>query len=76
MPHLNGVGSTSAWLREAAPAYAKPPASAGVGRSTNAGRPLAREAKASPTQHVFHPFGRSFTFTHVSLFDTLHSMSY
>ena len=36
MAHLNGVGATSACLREAA--------------SAKAGRPLEREAKASPTQ--------------------------
>jgi hypothetical protein len=36
MPHSNGVGATSACLREAA--------------SAKAGRPLEREAKASPTQ--------------------------
>jgi hypothetical protein len=35
MPHSNGVGATSACLREAA--------------SAKAGRPLEREAKASPT---------------------------
>jgi len=52
MSHLNGVGATSACLREAAPAYAKPPASAGVGRSAKAGRPLEGEAKASPTQRL------------------------
>jgi hypothetical protein len=41
MPHLKGVGATSACLREAA--------------SAKAGRPLEREAKASPTQSLLIP---------------------
>jgi len=49
MPHLNGVGATSACLREAAPA--------------KAGRPLEREAKASPTHGRLQ--AGSFTFSEI-----------